>query len=104
MRQRFEEDFNELNLIYEAFAKKASGQKDHVQGAHSYNKGFMQNGNTNRYAANAMAGPVPVSDEEKESSPLQDKIEDLIDEAESNGQDYAVHQLTSLKAWVEERS
>ena len=54
MSQRFEEDFNKLGNIYEAyFAKKAGGQSDIVQGSPSYRKGYMQpGGSVNSYAAN----------------------------------------------------
>ena len=102
MSQRFEEDFNELGNIYEAyFAKPAGGQRDLTQGSQSYRKGYMQPGGSNQYAMNAMNGPVPVSDEE--SNPVLDKINALIAEAESNGQAYALHQLTSLKAFIEDQ-
>lgn len=103
MSQRFEEDFKELGVIYEAyFAKKASGQGDTTHGPHSLRKGFAQQpGGVNQYAINAMDGPTPVSDEE--SNPVLDKINALIKEAESDGMDYAIHQLTSLKAFIQEQ-
>ena len=102
MNQRFEEDFNELGNIYEAyFAKPAGGQRDLAQGSPSYKKSYMQPGGTNQYAMNAMNGPVPVSDEE--SNPVLDKINALIAEAENNGQAYALHQLTDLKAFIKKQ-
>ncbi len=103
MSQRFEEDFNELGLIYEAyFAKKAGGQSDVQQGEPSLRKGYMQPGGVNPYALNDIPQTTsPVSDEE--TSPLLDKIDALIKEAESDGMDYAIHQLTSLKAFIEEQ-
>ena len=103
MSQRFEEDFNELGLIYEAyFAKKAGGQSDVQQGEPSLRKGYMQPGGVNPYALNDIPQTTsPVSDEE--TSPLLDKIDALIKEAESDGMDYAIHQLTSLKAFIKEQ-
>ena len=105
MSQRFEEDFNALGNIYEAyFAKKAGGQSDLAQGSPSYRKGYMQpGGSVNQYAANngLPRTTSPISDEE--TSPLMDKIDALIKEAESDGMDYAIHQLTSLKAFIKEQ-
>ena len=102
MSQRFEEDFKELGLIYEAyFAKKAGGQSDLAQGSPSFKKGYMQPGGVNAYAFNDIPQTTtPVSDEE--TSPLMDKINALIKEAESDGMDYAIHQLTSLKKFIEQ--
>ena len=102
MSQQFKEDFNELGLIYEAyFAKKADGQSDLAQGSPSFRKGYMQPGGVNAYAFNDIPRTTtPVSDEE--TSPLMDKINALIKEAESDGMDYAWLQLTSLKKFIEQ--
>lgn len=101
MSQQFKEDFNELGLIYEAyFAKKAGGQSDLAQGSPSFRKGYMQPGGVNEYAFNDIPHTTtPVSDEE--TSPLMDKIDALIEEAEGHCQGYAVHQLISLKKFIE---
>jgi hypothetical protein len=103
MSQQFKEDFSELGLIYEAyFAKKAGGQDDLTQGSPSFRKGYMQPGGVNAYAFNDIPQTTtPVSDEEV--SPLMDKIDALIKEAESYGQSYAVHQLISLKKFIEKK-
>ena len=105
MSQRFEEDFNALGNIYEAyFAKKAGGQSDLAQGSPSYRKNsFSPNGCINLYAANngLPKGPNIISDEE--TSPLMDKIDALIKEVESDGMDYAFLQLKSLKKFIEEQ-
>lgn len=107
MENRFEESFNELGLIYETYyhAQKAGGQKDAMEGNPSYRKGTFSTpqGSVNQFAANQLSqSTTPVSDEET-TSPVMDKIEDLIKQAESDGMDYAVHQLATLKAFVKEQ-
>jgi len=101
---RFEEDFKELGMIYEAyFAKKAGGQQDVTQGSPSWNKGTagMNPAQINQYAANSIPQSTsPVSDEEKEADPIITKLEELQKEAEDDGQTYAVHQLTTLKEFI----
>lgn len=103
MSQRFEEDFKELGLIYEAyFAKKAGGQSDVQQGEPSLRKGYMQPGGVNPHALNVIPQTTsPI--ESEETSPLMDKIDALIKEAESDGMDYAFLQLKSLKKFIEEQ-
>ena len=106
MSQRFEEDFNELGLIYEAFASstiptKAGGQIDLVQGSPSYPKRFMQPGGRNRFAQQDLNTHATIASPiDEETSPLLDKINALIKEADDNGENYALHQLTSLKAFI----
>jgi hypothetical protein len=102
MSQRFEEDFNELGLIYEAFAKKAGGQSDLAQGNPSFRKGYMQPGGGNRYAKQALKTHTAIISDEEYTSPLLNKVNALIKEAEGDGMDYAVHQLTALRAFIEE--
>ena len=101
MSQRFEEDFNELGLIYEAFAKKAGGQSDLTQGNPSLSRGYMQPGGGNRFAKQALKTHTAIISDE-EVSPLLDKINALIKEADNDGENYALHQLTSLRAFIEE--
>ena len=107
MENRFEESFNELGLIYEAYytAQKAGGQKDSVEGNHSYRKGTFSTpqGSVNQYQANSISNTTaPVSDEEKEVDPIIVKLEELQKEAEADGMDYAVLQLATLKKFIEE--
>jgi hypothetical protein len=107
MESRFEESFNELGLIYEAYytAQKAGGQKDSVEGNHSYRKGTFSTpqGSVNQYQANSISNTTaPVSDEEKEVDPIIVKLEELQKEAEADGMDYAVLQLATLKKFIEE--
>ena len=105
MSQRFEEDFNALGNIYEAyFAKKAGGQSDLAQGSPSYDKNsFSPNGSINPWAANNGLPQTTSPIESEETSPLMDKIDALIKEAESDGMDYAFLQLKSLKKFIEEQ-
>lgn len=106
MESRFEESFNELGLIYETYyqAQKAGGQKDAMDGNPSYRKGTFSSpqGSVNQYQANLTAGGGPVSDEEKEVDPIIAKIDELMKEAGDDGMDYAVHQLGTLKKFIEE--
>ena len=107
MEKRFEESFNELGLIYEAYytAQKAGGQKDAMEGNPSYRKGTFSTprGAVNQYQANQIDGSLtPISDEEKTCDPILDKIEDLQKEAEADGMDYAVLQLAMLKKFIED--
>ncbi len=118
---RFEEDFNNLNTIYEKYLveyggqytpRMAGGQQASQQGSPSYRKGDLPMGvpgdaGSNLYSANQMSNTTsPVSDEEK---PKKDhisridilaKIDELIDEADSSGMDYALHQMASLKKFI----
>lgn len=108
MENRFEESFNELGLIYEAYytAQKAGGQKDSVEGNHSYRKGTFSTpqGSVNQYQANSISNTTaPVSDEEKEVDPIIVKLEELQKEAEADGMDYAVLQLATLKKFIEDQ-
>jgi len=105
MSQRFEEDFNKLGNIYEAyFAKKAGGQSDIVQGSPSYRKGYMQpGGSVNSYAANEIPTTATIISDE-ETSPLLDKIDALMKEAEDNAHGhYAILQLNALKEFIQEQ-
>ncbi len=106
MEKRFEESFNELGLIYEAYyvARKAGGQKDSTEGNHSYKKGTFTSpqGSVNQYQANMNLGGAPVSDEEApEEDPIILKIEEMQKEAEEHGQDFALLQLAELKQFIE---
>jgi len=106
MEKRFEESFNELGLIYEAFTQKAGGQKDSLEGNHSYRKGTFTTpqGSTNQYQANLTSTvTAPVSDEEApEEDPIILKIEEMQKEAEEHGQDFALLQLAELKKFIED--
>jgi hypothetical protein len=98
---RFEEDFNELGLIYETYyAQKAGGQTELADGKPSYRRGaFDSSANTNPYAMNSISQTTsPISDEE--TDPVLDKIDALMKEADSDGMDYAVHQLATLKEFI----
>ncbi|MDH3930552.1 MAG: hypothetical protein OEV22_21700 [Deltaproteobacteria bacterium] len=98
---RFEEDFNELQLIYEAYyAQKAGGQTELAQGKPSYRRGAFDNAvNTNPYAINQISQTTsPISDEE--TDPVMDMIDALIKEADSDGENYAIHQLGLLKKFI----
>ena len=106
MEKRFEESFNELGLIYEAYyvAQKAGGQQDSTEGNHSYRKGTFTSpqGSVNQYQANMSVGGGPVSDEEVEEDPIITKIEEMKKEAEEHGQDFALLQLAELQKFIEE--
>lgn len=106
MDKRFEESFNEIGLIYEAFAKKAGGQQDTIEGNHSYRKGTFTSpqGSVNQFQANMTStATTPVSDEEApEEDPIITKIEEMKKEAEEHGQDYALLQLAQLQKFIEE--
>ena len=104
MDKRFEESFNELGLIYEAFAKKASGQQDSFEDKNSYKKGlYVKPGSQpSQYNLNNTAPMGPVSDEEKEVDPIIVKLEELQKEAEEHGQDFALLQLATLKKFIED--
>ena len=106
MEKRFEESFNEIGLIYEAFTQKAGGQKDSLEGNHSYRKGTFTTpqGSTNQYQANLTSTvTAPISDEEKEVDPIIIKIEEMQKEAEEHGQDFALLQLAELKKFIEDQ-
>ena len=106
MEKRFEESFNEIGLIYEAFARKAGGQQDSMEGNHSYRKGTFTTpqGSVNQYQANLTSTvTAPVSDEEKEVDPIIVKLEELQKEAEADGMDYAVLQLATLKQFINDQ-
>ena len=107
MEKRFEESFNELGLIYEAYytTNKAEGQTDTVDSKSSLRKGqFTAPGSGHSmYQANLTnTATAPVSDEEKEVDPIIVKLEELQKEAEADGMDYAVLQLATLKKFIEE--
>jgi hypothetical protein len=118
---RFEEDFNNLNNIYEQYLveygsqytpRMAGGQQSTQQGSPSYRKGSLPMGvpgdaGSNLYSANQMSSTTsPVSDEEKPAEghiskvDILAKIDEMLDEAESSGMDYAIHQLASLKKFI----
>ena len=118
---RFEEDFNNLNTIYEQYLveyssqytpRMAGGQQAAQQGSPSYRKGDLPMGapgdaGSNLYSANQMSNTTsPVSDEEKPKNShiskvdILAKIDEMLDEAESSGMDYAIHQLSSLKKFI----
>ena len=104
MDKRFEESFNEIGLIYEAFAKKAGGQQDTIEGNHSYRKGTFTSpqGSVNQFQANMTSTvTAPVSDEEVEEDPIIKKIEEMEKEAADHGQDYAMLQLAELRVFIE---
>ena len=118
---RFEEDYNNLNTLYEKYLleygsqytpRMAGGQQAAQQGSPSYRKGDLPlgvpgNGGTNLYSANQIPNTTsPVSDEENpEDSSISKvsilaKIDEMIDESESSGMDYAVYQLSLLKKFI----
>tara|TARA_E500000318_G_C3415134_1_gene155102 strand:+ start:53 stop:421 length:369 start_codon:yes stop_codon:yes gene_type:complete len=117
---RFEEDFNNLNTIYEQYLveygsqytpRMAGGQQAAQQGSPSYRKGDLPMGvpgdaGSNLYSANQMSTTTsPVSDEEKPKDSniskvdILAKIDEMIDEAKDSGKDY-VYELTSLKKFI----
>ncbi len=117
---RFEEDFNNLNTIYEQYLveygsqytpRMAGGQQAAQQGSPSYRKGDLPMGvpgdaGSNLYSANQMSTTTsPVSDEEKSKDSniskvdILAKIDEMIDEAKDSGKDY-VYELTSLKKFI----
>jgi len=118
---RFEEDYNNLNTLYEKYLleygsqytpRMAGGQQAAQQGSPSYRKGDLPlgvpgDGGTNLYSANQISNTTsPVSDEEKPDDnsiskvDILAKIDEMIDEAQSSGMDYAVHQLATLKKFI----
>jgi len=118
---RFEEDFNNLNTIYEKYLieyssqytpRMAGGQQAAQQGSPSYRKGDLPvgvpgDGGSNLYSSNQISNTTsPVSDEEKSKDDhisrvdILARIDELIDEANSSGMDYAVHQMASLKKFI----
>lgn len=118
---RFEEDYNSLNKIYEKYLlesssqytpRMAGGQLAAQQGSPSYKKGSLPlgvpgDGGTNAYSANQLSNTtIPISDEEVSDDgyisklDLIVKIDELIDEAQGSGMDYAVHQLATLKQFI----
>jgi len=119
---RFEEDFNNLNTIYEQYLveygsqytpRMAGGQKATQQGSPSIGKGVLPvgvpgDGGSNVYSSNEIPTTVsPVSgDEEKPKDghiskvDILAKIDELKDAAESSGMDYAIYQLASLKKFI----
>ena len=108
MEKRFEESFNEIGLIYEAYftTNKAEGQTDTVDSKSSLRKGqFTAPGSSSSmYQANLTnTATTPVSDEEApEEDPIIEKIEEMEKEAADHGQDYAMLQLASLKRFIED--
>ena len=120
---RFEEDYNNLNTLYEKYLleysnssqytpRMAGGQQAAQQGSPSLRKGALPvgvpgDGGSNVYSSNEIPTTVsPVSDEEKPKDghiskvDILAKIDEMIDEAESSGMDYAIHQLASLKQFI----
>ena len=118
---RFEEDYNNLNTLYEKYLveygsqytpRMAGGQQAAQQGSPSYRKDDLPlavpgDGGTNLYSANQISNITsPVSDEEKPEDDsiskvdILAKIDEMIDEAQSSGMDYAVHQLATLKKFI----
>lgn len=118
---RFEGDYNNLNLLYEKCLleygsqytpRMAGGQQAAQQGSPSYRKsdlplGVPGDGGNNLYSANQISNTTsPVSDEEKPEDDsiskvdILAKIDEMIDEAQSSGMDYAVHQLATLKKFI----
>lgn len=114
---RFEEDFNNLNMIYEKYLTEysapqmAGGQQPTVQGNPSFRKGDLPlavpGSGGNAYAMNEIPSTTaPVSDEEMTEEThiskvdVLAKIDEMIDEAQSSGMDYAVHQLATLKKFI----
>jgi len=113
MEKRFEESFNELGLIYEAYlmSNKAEGQTDTVDSKSSLRKGQFTapGGLPSQYRANQAVGGYVVSDEEAPEEtpeetpedPIILKIEEMEKEAADHGQDYAMLQLATLKQFIE---
>ncbi len=118
---RFEEDFNNLNIIYEKYLleygsqytpRMAGGQQAAQQGSPSLRKGDLPMGvpgdaGSNVYSSNQIPTTTsPVSDEEKPKDghiskvDILTKIDEMIDEANNSGMDYAVHQMASLKKFI----
>ena len=118
---RFGEDYNNLNTLYENYLleygsqytpRMAGGQQAAQQGSPSYRKGDLPlgvpgDGGTNLYSANQISNTTsPVSDEEKPEDDsirkvdILAKIDEMIDDAQSSGMDYAVHQLATLKKFI----
>ncbi len=110
MEKRFEESFNEIGLIYEAYlmSNKTHGQTDTVDSKSSLRKGQFTapGGLPSQYRANQAVGGYVVSDEEAPEetpeNPIILKIEEMQKEAEEHGQDYALLQLAELKKFIEE--
>ena len=116
---RFEEDYNNLNKVYEKYLleysdqytpRMAGGQQSAQQGSPSYRKGSLPmgtpgDGGTNLYSANQLATTTtPVSDEESayiNKADLTSKINEMVKEAQGSGMDYAVYQLTALKKFID---
>tara|TARA_R110002167_G_scaffold125158_1_gene305152 strand:+ start:8836 stop:9207 length:372 start_codon:yes stop_codon:yes gene_type:complete len=118
---RFEEDYNNLNTLYEKYLleygsqytpRMAGGQQAAQQGSPSFRKGALPmgvpgDGGSNAYSSNQIPTTTsPVSDEEKSKDghiskiDILAKIDEMLDEAESSGMDYAIHQLASLKKFI----
>lgn len=119
---RFEEDYNNLNTLYEKYLleyggnytpRMAGGQQAAQQGSPSYPKGSLPLGvpgnGGNAYAMNQGTSGIdaaPVVDEEMSDEThiskvdILAKIDEMIDEASSSGMDYAVYQLASLKFFI----
>ena len=97
-------DFEEIAEIYESFQAVSNGQYSPAQGQPSYRRGQLPTaapGNANAYQANQIPQTTsPVADEE--TNPILHKIIELMAEAERDEIPYAIHQLGSLKKFVEE--
>ena len=115
---RFEEDYNNLNLIYEKYygesysaPRMAGGQQAAAIGSPSYRKddlpmGVSGNGG-NLHASNSLPDTVsPVSNEEMSEDThiskvdILAKVDEMIEDAQSTGMYYAIHQLASLKKFI----
>jgi len=118
---RFEEDYNNLNTLYEKYLleygseytpRMAGGQQAAQQGSPSFRKGSLPmgvpgDGGSNVYSSNEIPTTTsPVSDEEMSEDThiskvdILAKIDEMIDEAESSGMDYAAYQLRILKKFI----
>jgi len=113
---RFEEDYNNLNLIYEKYygesfsaPRMAGGQQAAAVGSPSIPKGDLPMGSPgngdNLYASNILPRTVSSDEEMSEDTHISKvdilaKIDEMIDEAKSSGMDYADYQLRSLKKFI----
>ncbi len=90
----------------------AGGQQAAQQGSPSFRKGSLPmgvpgDGGSNVYSSNEIPTTTsPVSDEEMSEDThiskvdILAKIDEMIDEAESSGMDYAAYQLRILKKFI----
>lgn len=112
--------FRELQQIYEGGWRGDSLSTNPNRGygadqsKYSYRKGDLpvnSGGSDNayaRYAANTPTTPIPVSDEEEpasvrgsiEKALVINKLQELMDAAEADGMDYALHALGLVKQFI----